>query len=169
MAIGGLANIPEDLHVPRGFRTIVWQISSLVMKEHYRCSISVFMFVWIVYIYVSILVVFVWRGLAVVFRFLCNWDLIDIYKTGIFYPDKAFRIDNMECIQVIQIKHRWRNRKKSIGGRKNDYLNCLKEALRPTKLPAGHTVSSRDAVSIIVSQVEVDFSDVAASELSLLL
>lgn len=58
---------------------------------------------------------------------------------------------------------------KSIGGEKNDYLNCLKKALRPTKLPAGHTVSFKDAVSITVSQVEVDFSDVAASELSLLL
>lgn len=48
-------------------------------------------------------------GSTVVFRFLCNWDLIDIYK-GIFYPDKAFRIDNMACIQVIQTKDRWRNR-----------------------------------------------------------
>lgn len=51
---------------------------------------------------------FVFGGLAVVFRFLCSWDLTNIYKGPL---DKAFRIDNMACVQVIQIKHRWTNRK----------------------------------------------------------
>lgn len=51
-----------------------------------------------------------WRGFGVLFRFLCNWNLIDIYK-GISYPDKTFRIGNTAYIQLTKIKHRWRNRK----------------------------------------------------------
>lgn len=110
LTIGGLSNISEDFHVPGGFRTIVWYISSSVMGEYYQL-LSLYIYVCMDWIYLCIdSCGFFWRGLAILFRFLCNWNLIDIYK-GISYPDKTFRTGNMAFIQVTKIKHRQRNRK----------------------------------------------------------